>query len=87
MSATHHTILNLPDQRTATLPKRNYLNNEDGLLSWLFTGDHKRIAMMYLVCTTMSPKSPVMNDGALRLAMPSGPEQSGSDWFPFHAHT
>ena len=34
MSATQ-TILNLPDQRTATLPKRNYINNEDGLLSWL----------------------------------------------------
>ena len=47
MSATSSTILNLPDQRTATLPKLNYINNEDGLLSWLFTGDHKRIAMLY----------------------------------------
>ena len=46
MSATSSTILNLPDQRTATLPKRNYINNEDGLLSWLFTGDHKRIAIL-----------------------------------------
>src|ERR1700749_4360079 len=52
MSATSHTIVNLPDQRTATLPKRNYINNEDGLLSWLFTGDHKRIAILYLISIT-----------------------------------
>src|ERR1700678_3927839 len=51
MSASH-TILNLPDQTTATLPKRNYINNEDGLLSWLFTGDHKRIAILYLISIT-----------------------------------
>jgi cytochrome c oxidase subunit 1 len=53
MSATSSTILNLPDQATATLPKRNYINNEHGLLSWLLTGDHKRIAMMYLVSITL----------------------------------
>src|SRR6202030_3764450 len=47
------TILNLPDQATATMPKRSYLNNEDGLLSWLLTGDHKRIAMMYLISITI----------------------------------
>src|SRR5207248_11449288 len=52
MSATSSTILNLPDQRTATLPKRSYINNEDGLLSWLFTGDHKRIAILYLISIT-----------------------------------
>ena len=52
MSATSSTIVNLPDQRTATLPKRNYLNNEQGLLSWLFTGDHKRIGIMYLISIT-----------------------------------
>ena len=45
MSATH-TILNLPDQSTAALPKKNYINAEDGILSWLFTGDHKRIAIL-----------------------------------------
>ena len=28
-----HTILSLPDQSTAKMPKRHYLNNEDGLLS------------------------------------------------------
>ncbi len=52
MSATSATIVNLPDQRTATLPKRSYLNNEHGLLSWLLTGDHKRIAILYLISIT-----------------------------------
>ena len=52
MSASSTTILNLPDQRTATMPKRHYLNAEDGLLSWLFTGDHKRIAILYLISIT-----------------------------------
>lgn len=52
MSATTSTILNLPDQSTATMPKRHYINNEDGLLSWLFTGDHKRIAILYLISIT-----------------------------------
>ncbi|GAA3754778.1 cytochrome c oxidase subunit I [Terriglobus aquaticus] len=46
------TIVSLPDQSTATLPKRSYLNAEHGLLSWLLTGDHKRIAMLYLVSIT-----------------------------------
>ena len=52
MSAANATIVNLPDQRTATLPRRNYINNEHGLLSWLLTGDHKRIAMLYLISIT-----------------------------------
>ena len=34
------------------MPKRSYLNNEHGLLSWLLTGDHKRIAMLYLISIT-----------------------------------
>src|SRR6202051_43345 len=51
MSSTS-TIVNLPDQRTATLPRRNYLNNEHGLLSWLLTRDHKRIAILYLLSIT-----------------------------------
>lgn len=46
------TILTLPDQQTATLPKRNYINAENGLLSWLFTRDHKRIAILYLISIT-----------------------------------
>jgi len=35
----------------AVLPvflKRNYLNNEYGIKSWLLTQDHKRIALLYL---------------------------------------
>src|ERR1700753_356006 len=52
MSATSSTIVSLPDQSTARLPKRNYINNEDGLLSWLLTGDHKRIAILYLISIT-----------------------------------
>ncbi len=52
MSATNSTILNLPDQSTATVPKVNYLTKESGLWSWLTTGDHKRIAMLYLISIT-----------------------------------
>src|SRR5487761_2281889 len=47
MSAS--TIVNLPDQSTARIPKMNYLSKENGLLSWLLTGDHKRIAILYLI--------------------------------------
>ncbi len=46
------TIVSLPDQSTAKLPKRNYLNNEHGILSWLLTADHKRIAILYLISIT-----------------------------------
>ncbi len=46
------TIVTLPDQSTARLPKRHYINNEDGILSWLLTGDHKRIAILYLISIT-----------------------------------
>jgi cytochrome c oxidase subunit 1 len=52
MSATNSTILNLPDQKTATVPKVNYLTKESGMWSWLTTGDHKRIAMLYLISIT-----------------------------------
>ena len=37
---------------TATAPvetKKNYLNQTEGLKSWLLTHDHKRIAILYLV--------------------------------------
>ena len=46
------TIVNLPDQQTAQLPKVSYLNSEYGLKSWLLTGDHKRIAILYLISIT-----------------------------------
>jgi cytochrome c oxidase subunit 1 len=40
------TILQLPDN--ATLPRHSYLTGETGLMSWLLTRDHKRIAILYL---------------------------------------
>jgi cytochrome c oxidase subunit 1 len=43
------TIISLPDQATARLPRKSFLNQEYGLKSWLLTGDHKRIAILYLV--------------------------------------
>lgn len=45
-------ILSLPDQATATLPKRTYLNNEYRLKNWLLTGDHKRIGILYMISIT-----------------------------------
>src|SRR5215472_10863044 len=39
---------------TAVLPERkNYLNAEYGIRSWLFTTDHKRIALLYLLSITL----------------------------------
>lgn len=46
------TIISLPDQSTATLPRKHFLNQEYGLKSWLLTGDHKRIAILYLISIT-----------------------------------
>ena len=46
------TIVSLPDQATAKLPAKSYLNQEYGLKSWLLTGDHKRIAILYLISIT-----------------------------------
>ena len=43
------TIVSLPDQATAKLPRKHFLNQEYGLKSWLLTGDHKRIAILYLI--------------------------------------
>ena len=46
------TIVSLPDQSTARIPKMNFITKENGLLSWLLTGDHKRIATLYLISIT-----------------------------------
>jgi cytochrome c oxidase subunit I len=46
------TIVRLPQQEGATLPKRSFLNDGYGLKSWLLTGDHKRIAILYLISIT-----------------------------------
>jgi len=47
------TIVSLPDQATAVMPRRNYLNTEHGLMSWLLTRDHKRIGVLYLITITL----------------------------------
>jgi len=49
MSST--SIINLPNQQEARLPKVHYLNQGYGLKSWLLTVDHKRIALLYLLTT------------------------------------
>lgn len=36
-----------------TETRRNYLNAEYGLASWLFTLDHKRVAILYLITVTV----------------------------------
>jgi cytochrome c oxidase subunit 1 len=40
------TAVNLPEK-----PKLNYLNCDKSIKSWLFTLDHKRIGIMYLIAT------------------------------------
>src|SRR5688572_13575840 len=39
---------------TTVLPRVNYLNVRHGVASWLFTKDHKRIGLMYLVFVTLA---------------------------------
>src|SRR5690349_18992477 len=34
-------------------PRENYLNVTQGLMSWLLTKDHKRIAILYLITVTL----------------------------------
>lgn len=46
------TSVSLPDQKTAALPSKHYLNQERGLKSWLLTQDHKRIGVLYLITIT-----------------------------------
>ena len=33
--------------------RKNYINAEYGIRSWLFTTDHKRIALLYLLSITL----------------------------------
>ncbi|HWW98532.1 MAG TPA: cbb3-type cytochrome c oxidase subunit I [Edaphobacter sp.] len=51
--AAADTIISLPDQRTATLPKCSFLTDGYGLKSWLLTLDHKRIGILYLITITL----------------------------------
>jgi cytochrome c oxidase subunit I len=49
---TSTTIDDAPFIEPSTRTRRNYLNDEYGVLSWLLTKDHKRIAILYLVSVT-----------------------------------
>jgi cytochrome c oxidase subunit 1 len=49
MSTTLSTTLQDP----VAIEKPNYLNEEYGWKSWLFTTDHKRIALLYLISITL----------------------------------
>jgi cytochrome c oxidase subunit I len=49
---TSTTIDDAPFIEPSTRERRNYLNDEYGVLSWLLTKDHKRIAILYLFSVT-----------------------------------
>jgi cytochrome c oxidase subunit 1 len=50
---TSTTIDDAPYIEPSTRERRNYLNDEYGVLSWLLTKDHKRIAILYLFSVTV----------------------------------
>jgi cytochrome c oxidase subunit 1 len=50
---TSTTIEDAPFIEPSTKERRNYLNDEYGVLSWLLTKDHKRIAILYLFSVTL----------------------------------
>jgi cytochrome c oxidase subunit 1 len=50
---TTTTIDDAPFIEPSTKERRNYLNDEYGVLSWLLTKDHKRIAILYLFSVTL----------------------------------
>jgi cytochrome c oxidase subunit 1 len=43
----------MPAPQSEALPSVNYLNVAHGVLSWLLTKDHKRIALLYLMTVTL----------------------------------
>jgi cytochrome c oxidase subunit I len=43
----------LTQDGVTTMPRKHYLNQSHGLLSWLLTEDHKRIAILYLITVTV----------------------------------
>jgi cytochrome c oxidase subunit 1 len=49
---TTTTVDDAPFIEPSTRERRNYLNDEYGVLSWLLTKDHKRIALLYLFSVT-----------------------------------
>ncbi|HYC62282.1 MAG TPA: cytochrome c oxidase subunit I [Thermoanaerobaculia bacterium] len=50
---TSTTIDDAPYIEPSTKERRNYLNDEYGVLSWLLTKDHKRIAILYLISVSI----------------------------------
>ena len=50
---TSTTIDDAPYIEPSTKARRNYLNDEYGVLSWLLTKDHKRIAILYLFSVSL----------------------------------
>ena len=50
---TSTTLPDAPYIEPSTSQRRNYLNDEYGVLSWLLTKDHKRIAILYLFSVTI----------------------------------
>jgi cytochrome c oxidase subunit 1 len=52
-----------------TTPKMNYLTNGSTLKSWLFTKDHKRIAIMYLLTVSLFFLAGGMYAAAIRLEL------------------
>ena len=52
-----------------TTPKMNYLTNGSTLKSWLFTKDHKRIAIMYLLTVSLFFLAGGIYAGAIRLEL------------------
>jgi cytochrome c oxidase subunit 1 len=49
---TSTTIDDAPFIEPSTRERRNYINDEYGVLSWLLTKDHKRIAILYIFSVT-----------------------------------
>ena len=49
MSSSDSSLGARAEDLTLGLERENYLNSPKGIRSWLFTLDHKRIAVLYLV--------------------------------------
>jgi cytochrome c oxidase subunit 1 len=56
-----------PPEPDTTKPRETYLNNTFGWLSWLFTVDHKRIGILYLVTVTIFFAAGATAAGLVRL--------------------
>jgi cytochrome c oxidase subunit 1 len=54
MAQSPHVAEPAAHPEVLTLPEVSYLNADRGIKSWLLTLDHKRIALMYLVLTTVA---------------------------------